>query len=178
MTRTKATTVYKLTDQNMQTHRGFQWAIGQTETTSGEGDLCGPGWLYAYTSPLLAVLLNPIHAHITNPRLFKCRGVIGKTDRGLKVGCTSLTVVREIPVPKISREQCIAFGILCTKRVSNKTISNVWANRWLSGEDHMKRATKAAKPAEAAWGAWMARMAADMSPLNLIAIAEQAMKVK
>jgi len=35
---------YKLTDQNMQTRGGTQWAIGETRTASGEGDLCGPGW--------------------------------------------------------------------------------------------------------------------------------------
>ena len=53
---------YKLTNQEMQTHNGFQWELGEWQETSGEGGLCGPGWLHYYSDPLLAVLLNPIHA--------------------------------------------------------------------------------------------------------------------
>ena len=39
------TTIYKLTDQDMRTYAKCQWALGETKTTSGDGDLCGPGWL-------------------------------------------------------------------------------------------------------------------------------------
>ena len=59
--------LYKLTDEKMQTYNGFQWVLGETHETNGEGNLCGPGWLHAYTDPLLAILLNPIHANISNP---------------------------------------------------------------------------------------------------------------
>ena len=60
---------YKLTDRKMQTHCGYQWQIGQWHETSGEGELCTEGWLHCYTSPLLAVLHNPIHADIGDPIL-------------------------------------------------------------------------------------------------------------
>ena len=42
------TTVYKLTDQKMQTHGGYQWVLGEWHEKSGEGELCGPGWLIRY----------------------------------------------------------------------------------------------------------------------------------
>ena len=58
------TKLYKLTDQNHQTRNNTKWGAGVTHTASGQGDLCTAGWLHAYTSPLLAVLLNPIHANI------------------------------------------------------------------------------------------------------------------
>src|SRR3989304_4485465 len=62
---------YKLTDQQMRTYGDCQWTLGEWKETSGEGNLCGPGWLHFYTHPLLAALLNPIHANIQNPRLFR-----------------------------------------------------------------------------------------------------------
>ena len=82
----KGEMLYKLTDRDGYTRRGRDgetlWEIGVERTASGEGELCGPGWIHAYTDPLLAVLLNPIHAEITEPRMFECRGVVGETDHG------------------------------------------------------------------------------------------------
>jgi hypothetical protein len=46
--------VYKLTNENFQTFGGCQWGENITHITSGEGDLCGPGWLHYYDNPLLA----------------------------------------------------------------------------------------------------------------------------
>jgi len=60
---------YKLTDQNLQTHGGYQWVVGEWHKATGDGKaLCTDGWLHCYDSPELAVLLNPIHAGIENPR--------------------------------------------------------------------------------------------------------------
>jgi hypothetical protein len=39
--------------------------------------LCGPGWLHAYESPLVAAFMNPIHADFRKPRLFEAEGKIG-----------------------------------------------------------------------------------------------------
>ena len=65
------TTLYKLTDRDGFTRRGLtgetKWSLGFTLCTSGAGDLCGPGFIHAYTDPLLAVFLNPIHADILDP---------------------------------------------------------------------------------------------------------------
>jgi hypothetical protein len=134
------TIVYKLTNQEMQTGvsppaKLTRWVIGEKQTASGKGNLCGRGWLHAYIHPLLANFLNPIHANFSNPRLFECEGFIGKDDNGLKIGCTELTILKEIPLDKISTNQRVAFCILCAKEVYNNEEWNTWANNWLSGKD-------------------------------------------
>ena len=168
------TTIYKLTDQSMQTYNGFQWTMNNTETADGEGDLCGPGFLHAYTDPLLAVLLNPIHAGIENPRLFRAEGTIKKTDHGLKVGCMEMTLTEELPLPVITTTQWIAFGILCAKEVCKAAGWTRWADNWLSGKNRA-----AARAADAAAAARAAARAADAAAeVDLIAIARKAMEVK
>ena len=144
------TTIYKLTDKSMQTHNGFQWTLNKTETADGKGDLCGPGFLHAYTDPLLAVLLNPIHANIDSPRLFRADGTIKKTDHGLKAGCMEMTLLEELPLPAINSVQRIAFGILCAKEVCKDADWVTWADNWLSGKDRTAEAARAARAARAA----------------------------
>ena len=158
------TTIYKLTDQDMRTHNGFQaysvgdsmrerglqrqgleqWTLNKEETASGKGGLCGPGFLHAYTDPLLAILLNPIHADIKSPRLFKGTGTVSKTDNGLKIGCTEMTLTEEMELPVINIVQRIAFGILCTKEVYKDKDWNTWADNWLSGKDRTEATAEAA----------------------------------
>lgn len=61
--------LYKLTNQNGQTYNQTQWGENVSHSGTGQGELCGPGWIHAYTSPLLATLFNPIHAAFSNPQL-------------------------------------------------------------------------------------------------------------
>jgi len=177
-------TIYKLTDQSMQTYDGFQWTLNKTETADGKGDLCGPGFLHAYTDPLLAVLLNPIHAGIENPRLFRAEGTIKKTDHGLKVGCTEMTLVEELPLPVVNTTQRVAFGILCAKEACKSAEWIAWVDNWLSGKDRSERAAWAAEAAaeaaaEVVWAAEAAEAAARAAEaIDLIAIAQKAMEVK
>ena len=199
--------VYKLTKQNLQTYGSYQWEPGVARETDGEGNLCGPGWLHYYHDPLLAVLLNPIHACITNPILWEADADgLHKDDRGLKGGCTRLTLMRQIELPQSTTEQRIRFGILCAKAVCNDPAWNAWADRWLDGSDRSQAAARAAEAAEAAraaawateaaaraaeaaawateaaWAAWAAEAAAraadaaEGTPLDLIAIAREALK--
>ena len=195
--------VYKLTDQNLQTHGGYQWEPGVARETDGNGDLCGPGWLHYYHDPLLAVLLNPIHADIANPILWEAEADgLHRDDRGLKGGCTRLTLIRQVDLPQITTEQRVRFGILCAKAVCNDRAWSAWADRWLDGSDRSQEsawaateaaaraaeaaawATEAAWAAEAAetaaWAAWeaarTAEAAAEGTPLDLIAIAREALK--
>ena len=163
--------LYKLTDENAQTYGNTQWGEGVTHEGTGEGGLCGPGWIHAYTDPILAVMLNPIHADFINPRLWECEGAVCKSDNGLKVGCRRLTTIREIPMPIVSAVQRIAFGILCTKTCYHDDGWNSWADQWISCRNRSAKAADAARAAAA--GA--ARAAAD---INLPAIAQQAMAVK
>src|SRR3972149_2796205 len=109
----KLTRVYKLTRLDLTTYGGYQYVQGVRATFPGTGELCGPGWSHAYTSPQLALLLNPLHAAYTPCRLWAADGVIGATDRGLKVGCSALTLRREIAVPEIAIEERVRFGVGC-----------------------------------------------------------------
>ena len=55
--------LYKLTDAWDRTYNATQWGPGVAHRTSGKGEICSPGWLHAYRSPLLAVLMNPQHGN-------------------------------------------------------------------------------------------------------------------
>lgn len=104
------TKLYKLTTQDFKTRPGKSneclWGEGVTHVGTGEGELCGPGYIHAYEHPLLAVLLNPIHANYVNPVMWECEGGIAKRDGQLKVGCVSLTTLKRVLLPKISPNKC------------------------------------------------------------------------
>jgi hypothetical protein len=159
---------YKLTDKNMQTYNGFQWKLKKWFKTSGNGGLCGDGWLHLYHDPLLAQLLNPIHAgfNSSSMRLFKaeCMGKAKDTD-GLKIGFTEVRLIEELPLRKLTTKQRVFFGLLCAKEVYKEKKWNIWADNWLSGKDRefgsagaaARAAWAAAQAAEA--GAWTAEEA-------------------
>ena len=114
-------TVYKLTTKEGKTRPHFynetQWGENVTHTVPGTGDLCGPGWIHAYSHPLLAVLLNPAHANF-NPDmlLWKCKAKVRKNQLD-KIGCTSLTTMKQVPLPKITIIQRCTFAILVAKEI-------------------------------------------------------------
>ena len=135
--------LYKLTDQKYQTKNSTQWGENIEHVASGEGELCSSGFLHAYLDPLLAVLLNPIHANIENIVLWEAEGEVAKEDHGLKVGCTKLKTIKVIPLPKITIEQKIKFGILCALEVCKEDKFVTWANKWLSGEDRTRESAYA-----------------------------------
>lgn len=163
-------TLYKLTDRKDQTFKGTQWGEGVTHTASGEGDLCGPGWLHAYEDPVVAVLLNPVHAEFAEPHLWLAEGVVGLREHRLKVGCTELTTVKRIPLPKVTTEQRVRFGILCAMEAVEAVEAHGaykgsllwirWANKWLSGEDRTAAEAEAAVEEARLHAPWAARYAA------------------
>ena len=141
--------VYKLTDENNRTYNNTQWGEGVTHTASGRGEMCGPGWIHFYTDPLLAVLLNPIHADFYNPNCWEAEAVIEINNHGLKFGTTKLTTLRRIELPEISLEQKVKFGILCALAVHREPGFVNWANAWLDGKDRLASAADAAYRAAA-----------------------------
>jgi hypothetical protein len=162
--------VYKLTDENLQTYKGFQWTLNKTYEVSGQGDLCSAGWLHAYEDPLLAVLHNPIHADYKNPRLFvaEADGEI-KRDGQMKLGCQKMILKEKIPLPVISDTQRTAYGILCAKEVCKDPDWNLWADNWLSGKDRSESAARYARSA-----AWSAAESAVWSAESAVWSAESA----
>jgi len=137
--------VYKLTDENDRTHGDTQWGENVTHEAPGTGDLCSSGWIHCYTDPLLAVLLNQIHRNFQNPNLWEAEADgATKEDHGLKLGVQKLTTLRRMPVPDVTREQRVRFGILCAKQVYRDVDWNFWADGWLSGRDRSREAAGAA----------------------------------
>jgi len=171
--------LYKLTNHNNRTRSGCKWAEDCEHHASGNGGLCGPGWLHAYTHPLLAVFLSPVHVDWwRTARLWEADGDVGKDD-GTKVGCTRLHTIREIPLPVVTDEQRIRFGIGAAAVVWQKDGFLAWARGWLAGTDRTVKSAWAWEAAgQAAWAAWEAASAwaqeAD-TPLDLVRIAEWAM---
>jgi len=184
--------LYKLTDENNRTYGGCQWGKNVTVETDGEGGLCGPGFTHFYTDPLLAVFLNPIYRNfdLTTAHLWECEGTVAKKDRGLKVGCTRGTTIRRIPLPEVTLEQRVRFGILCAQEIPQPNAWNDWAEGWLSGKDRNGEATWAAAGAAAkaaadtaAWAAakaaaWAADAAAEAAWAAARAAAKAAEKGK
>lgn len=150
---------YKLTTQDMKTrHRKpneVTWEVGKWVEAAGDvgGSLCSDAYIHWYEgSPELAILLNPIHAHIEEPRCWEveCGGRESR-DGGLKGGSRRVRLVREVPVPEITTEHRARFAILCAKAACNNPVWNQWADKWLSGEDRSVGAAEAA--------AWATRVA-------------------
>ena len=134
---------YKLTTQDLTTFNDTKWVLNKWKETSGNGELCDSGWLHCYNSPLLAILLNHIHARIDNPKLFKCE-VEGKclTDYGLKEGWTRMRIIEEIEIPQLSNINKVAFGILCALEVCKEESFVTWANNWLENKDRSKESAR------------------------------------
>ena len=109
---------FKLTEQDGTTFNGStHWEIGKTNRAAGEGtELCSKDVLHYYDSPELAVLLDPIHAGIENPRLFKidCDSV---AHDGLKGGSKYQTPIEKLKLPEVSTTQRVRFAILCAREV-------------------------------------------------------------
>ena len=174
-------TIYKLTDMNMKTYGEYPWVLGKWNRTSGKGDLCGPGWLHAYTSPVLAELLDPIHANFREYRLFRgeASGQVIR-DSGLKVGYTNMRITEELPRLHITPENRIRFGIACACRVYTSAEYRAWAGRWVSGADRTEAAAAAAEVAAEAAGvaaevaAWAAGVAAEVAAAEAAAWATAA----
>ena len=136
--------LYKLTDKNNYTFNDTLWGKNVSHSGTGEGDLCSPGWIHAYLSPELAVLLNPSHVGFSNPKLWEAEGEVSLNDNGLKVGCKTLTTIRQIPLPEFTINQIIAFGIYCALEVYKEESFVAWAEGWLSGKDRSKKAANTA----------------------------------
>jgi hypothetical protein len=163
--------LYKLTNQNCETWNHTKWGEGVTHTADGAGDLCGPGWLHAYEDPLIAVLLNPIHADIEYPILWGAEGSGEvRRDGQLKIGVTSLTTIQRIDLPVVTTEQRAEFAIRCTLEVCTDPPWRAWAMRWLDGTDRSEATAEAARAtarvavaaewAAAEWAAEAAKWAA------------------
>ena len=144
--------LYKLTDQGGYTREETHWDIG---ILHGKVDkqanprLCSSDVVHAYRDPDVALLLNPIHANISNPLIWEVKGVICVEDWG-KVGCYDLRVVRKYAIPQwymhlpTRLRVIVAFAKLCS------SASAAYADAYAAAADAAKAAAEAAAHAAAA----------------------------
>ena len=205
--------LYKLTNANSESGlppaKPTTWSKGfHPPRLDGYGPLCTRHWYHAYSSPLLAVLLDPIHGDFGEGR--RCYRVkvneadVGDLDSGLKFGFKTGLVLDEVPLPEVTLVQKIAFGILCSLESPQPGKYFYWAPDWLSGKNRSCESAEAVRESAArtAWAmvdatraeavavaaeeesaADAAEAAAEAAEktgkrLDLQALAEKAMKVK
>ena len=156
-------TAYKLMHRDLTTYNGYSWVMGEWRETSGEGDLCGPGWLHGYDTPTIAAFHNPIHANFPLEKAvlvrMDCQGNY-KADLGLKSGWTEMCPVEQVPLVIPTTEQRVCYGIYCAVWVYRDADFIRWARIWLSGTDRSESAAAAAEAAAAWAAAWAAASAA------------------
>lgn len=175
---------YKLLTPQLTTHNNCQWTVGEWKRTSGKGELCGPGWLHCYDSAEIAPFLNPIHANVQDPVLYRVE-VAGKrkTDCGLKTGYTKMRLVRQQTAPTVTRERSVRFALCCALSVYHDPQFRIWAERWVSGIDRTASAASAwaawaAEARAAAWAAWASAAWAANRSFSLLAAARWALSDK
>ena len=134
---------YKLLSKEMTSYNNTKWEIGVPISILKKGNtMCSDEVLHCYNHPFLAAFLNPIHVNIKEPFLFEISvDEIVNTD-GLKFASKSQTLLKEIPLPEISREQKIEIAIRITKTVNKNEKWNLWADEWLSGKDRSKESAR------------------------------------
>ena len=157
-------------DQEGYTRKGQKgetyWLDGQEKIATGNGNkLCTESVIHYYDHSLLAVLFNPIHANITNPRLLAIEIDKEWAHDGLKGGCKKAKFVKIVKLPEITTEQRITFAIRISLKFYRNKNYKIWAENWLNGKDRSvasaeRAAARAARAAESA-AAWAAARDAE-----------------
>ena len=174
--------VYKWTTPERTTRDGYQYQVGVPATAPGTGELCSSGWLHAYPTPLMAVMMRSAHITDEYSVLWECEAGGLALPAPDKLGCERLTLIRQIDPPRVTTEQHVRFAILAALETDPPPDWRTWAEKkWLSGEDRTEAAAWAA--AAAAWAAagaaaWAAAWAAarEGTTVDLAALAEQAIR--
>lgn len=106
---------YKLTTSACKAKHGdVLWGEGVTHSAADRGKpvLCTATAIHAYTSDLLAALMDPIHGEFgPDALLWECEGHGEPVSDGVKLGFASLTTLRQIPLPVITREKRERFAL-------------------------------------------------------------------
>ena len=99
---------------------GTASAIGQPLRTS---DL-----VHCYLHKLVAVLCDCLDGNYgPNGRLWKCTGEGEFLSDGLRGGFCKFTSLEEVPLPKITVEGRVHWGILCAMEVFDEELFSNWA---------------------------------------------------
>jgi hypothetical protein len=156
--------IYKLTTSQNTTRNSCLWIPEEWKKTSGDGNLCGPGWLHAYNDPLVAIFMNPLHASIADPILWQgeARGKF-LDDKGLKCGYSEMRIIKRMMPYKFTPEKLVEIAIICAIEAGYDDENFIsWTCHWMDRSDRSQETARvaAAEATEAAWAAWAARAAA------------------
>jgi len=132
--------LYKLTDEQGNTRKNTHWDVGTKHEVRRElrictHPLCTSSYIHAYENPLVAVLMNPIHANFKAPILWRAVGWVSRREGELKCGCFSLRIIEKLPLPEISVAQRIRIGIYSALSICSEPDFVLWAKNWLAGTD-------------------------------------------
>src|SRR6185312_2794598 len=128
------TRLYKLTDRQESTYNDTVWGENVTHSIPADRPgfkLCSSQVIHAYEHPVIAVLLNPVHAGFYHPLLWEAEGEVVVRDGQLKCGVKKLTTLRRIPLPTITHEQQQRIGLRCALKVYSEPRFVALANAWL-----------------------------------------------
>ncbi len=119
---------YLLTDVNGRSRRG---TTIETNRTNGKrqfgGDVVSQNIWECADTPLLAVMINPLHAESVYPRLFEIRG-FGQEQN-------EIYRIRETGLPKVLPEQKLVFAMYCLRSLTPDAVFVAWVERWLANID-------------------------------------------
>jgi len=162
---------YKLSSQDKTTRNGYKLPDNgfwfEAEDITSPPKPCTNTVLHHYADPHLALLFNPVHASIENPRLFEIEIDDEIDTDGLKGWCRKQRIIRELPIPEITTEQRVAFAICCAEPYGSASADwQKWATNWMSGTDRSSYAAYAAyaaanAAANATYAAYAAYAAAN-----------------
>jgi len=149
-----------LTFEDLRTYEGYQLELGVTHEIPEDPNrrwqktLCSDSLFNWYLDPLLAAIWDASYARYQlrtdrQARLFEAEAsgqiVLGE-DLKVSGGSDEITLLREIPVLEISRNQRVTFAILCAQEVTDTPTWGwrAWADKWLSGEDRTEESARKA----------------------------------
>lgn len=124
---------YVLANADNETWRGTRIVPGQrVHSPLSTNDLVTRNQPELGESPLVAVMLNPWHAHLEAPKMLELQLTHVAVDAG-EPGVNLR--VRETEVPPVTTDQKIIFSLMALKELyGNEAFCN-WADGWISGRD-------------------------------------------
>lgn len=143
----KTMKLYKVTESDMTTHESTIWKLGVPREIPDDLQneiygLCSNHWLHAYEDLRQVALFNrACHSNFRRPLVFEAEGagLFKMSNTFDKMGCTRLTLMKEVPWPELDIMRT-AFMVIKLHAFKNEKAGNVscygsyvaWADKVLS----------------------------------------------
>ncbi|MEE8481990.1 MAG: hypothetical protein V3S12_01425 [Acidiferrobacterales bacterium] len=124
---------YILADSDNRTRRGdYIFPSGSSFSSQSSSNIVSENASEIAATPLVAIMLNPWHAQLDNPKMLKMHFTTELDDTNDPIFRTN---VCEVPMPEATTDQKIIFALLVIKQVYKNTEFNQWAEKWITGSD-------------------------------------------